>query len=80
MAPVPKLMRVRQFCAFTGPSRSRLYRLAKKELIPLVRLEGSTFVKVEPAIAFLDNLPDYRAVKTPYWGKHDAPPRCRKSK
>jgi hypothetical protein len=58
---LPRLMRVKQFVAFTGLSRSRIYRLAKSGDIKLVRLGASTYVDVPIAMTYLDGLPDYRS-------------------
>jgi hypothetical protein len=76
--PTPRLMRVKQFIAFSGLSRSRIYRLAKSGDIKLVRLGASTYVDVPTAMAYLDGLPDYRDAKTGFWGTHNKPPRSRK--
>jgi excisionase family DNA binding protein len=75
-----KLMRIPEFCEYSGLSRDRVYRLAKANKITLKRLGGSTLVDVDQAMTFLENLPDYREVPPSYWGGTTTPPRARKTK
>jgi excisionase family DNA binding protein len=73
----PKFMRVSEFAAYAGLSKSRVYRLADANKITLKRLGGATLVDVDAAMKFLEGLPDYRAVPPTYWGKNTKPPKCR---
>jgi hypothetical protein len=71
-------MRIKPFSAFSGLTVSKIYRLARQDKIKLVREGGTTLVDVDQAIGYLENLPDYRAVKPTYWGEHTVPPKSRR--
>jgi hypothetical protein len=77
---LPRLVRVKPFAAYSGLSRSRIYRLAKAGHIRLVRLGASTYVDVPIAMDYLENLPSYKDAKTGFWGPHKESPRSRSKK
>ena len=78
MNTVPRLRKPKEFARYSGLSISRVYRLARANHIPIVRLGGSSYVLVAPAMAFLENLPSYKLSTTTYWAGSDVPPRRRK--
>jgi hypothetical protein len=73
----PKFMRVPVFAEYTGLSIDRVYKLAREDKIKLVRLGGSTLVVADPAMAYLESLPDYRDAPPSYWAGSTVPPPWR---
>jgi hypothetical protein len=51
-------MTVRDWCRFTGTSRTKFYSLKKRGLIKTVKLDGRRLVDVQVSLAFLECLPE----------------------